>query len=138
MNLKYGFLVLIASASLMAAENPIKDCPETPNCVSTRALSPKRRIQPIILNGASSGFAAIASEVIAAMPRAKIVKATENYIHAEFTSNWLKFVDDFELFYDEEKKMIDMRSAARVGYYDFDVNLKRTKEFETGFLAKAK
>ena len=119
-------------------DNPIKECGDAPHCVSTKSSSPKRTIQPIIFNGAKSEFKQIAMAVIESMPRSKIVTADDNYIHAEFTSSMMKFVDDFELYFDENKKMIDLRSSARVGYYDFGVNLKRSKEFEIEFLKKTK
>ncbi len=140
MSLITGVFVFFSTSLINAASpgNPIKDCPEMPNCVSTRALSQKNRIQPIIFNGQKFEFKNLATAVIQSMPSSKIILSTENYIHAEFTSSMMKFVDDFELFYDEDKKMIDMRSAARVGYYDFDVNLKRSKEFEIGFLNRTK
>ena len=118
--------------------NPIKSCDDAPNCVSSKGVNPKRTIQPIIFYGGKSEFKHFATAIIQAMPRSKIVTADDNYIHAEFTSSMLKFVDDFELYYDESKKMIEMRSAARVGYYDFGVNLKRCKDFEIEFLKNTK
>jgi uncharacterized protein (DUF1499 family) len=59
------------------------------------------------------------------MKRAKVVTAEVRYLHVEFTSAVFRFVDDAEFFIDDAQKLIHMRSAARLGYYDFGVNRKR-------------
>lgn len=121
-----------------ASVNPIKDCGEAPHCVSTVATDKSKFIQPIIFNLSKEDFIRIATATIESMDNAKIVKTSDTYIHAEFTSSIMKFVDDFEVYYDAGKKMIDMRSTSRIGYYDFNVNLKRSKTFEKKFLENVK
>ncbi|MBN2243722.1 MAG: DUF1499 domain-containing protein [Acidobacteria bacterium] len=43
----------------------------------------------------------------------------------EYTSRLFRFVDDVEFYLDDERKVIDFRSASRTGYSDLGVNRKR-------------
>jgi uncharacterized protein (DUF1499 family) len=67
------------------------------------------------------------------MKRAKIVTIDDNYLHAQFTSAFFRFVDDVELYFDDMTKTIHMRSAARSGYYDFGVNRKRLEAIKAQY-----
>ena len=49
----------------------------------------------------------------------------EAYLHYEFTSRLLRFVDDVEFVFDDESKTIHFRSASRIGYGDYGVNRDR-------------
>ena len=69
------------------------------------------------------------------MNRVRVVKLEDNYIHAEFISFIFRFVDDVEFYFDDEQKLIQIKSASRVGYSDLGVNRRRIekirKQFET-------
>jgi len=45
------------------------------------------------------------------------------YLHAEYESDWLKFVDDIEVVIKDG--LIHLRSASRLGFSDMGVNAKR-------------
>ena len=66
--------------------------------------------------------------IVQSMPRSRIETSNDGYLHAEFRSLILGFVDDVEFLIDEPAGMIHFRSAARVGYADFGVNRRRMKE----------
>lgn len=70
---------------------------------------------------------------IQSMPRRKIVIATENYLHVEFSSAIFRFVDDVEFFLDDATQTIHFRSASRLGYSDLGVNRKRMEEIRRRF-----
>jgi uncharacterized protein (DUF1499 family) len=76
--------------------------------------------------------------IILSMPRAKIVSSSEDYIHAEFRSKLFRFVDDVEFYFDAPRKLIDFRSASRVGHSDLGVNRKRMEEIREKFIASGK
>ncbi len=61
------------------------------------------------------------------MKRSRIVISEKLYLHVEFTSAFFRFVDDVEFLLDDEKKLIHVRSASRVGNSDFGVNRKRRR-----------
>jgi len=65
---------------------------------------------------------------IAGLPRTKLVEEDEEYLHYEFTSRLLRFVDDVEFMLDDDSKTIHFRSASRVGYRDLGVNRNRMEE----------
>ena len=59
------------------------------------------------------------------MPGAAVVEERPGYLYAEFTTRWLRFVDDVEFLLDEPTAMIHLRSASRLGRRDFGVNRER-------------
>lgn len=66
--------------------------------------------------------------IVGILPRTKLVEETERYLHYEFTSFLLRFVDDVEFVFDEATKVIHFRSASRTGYSDLGVNRRRMEE----------
>ena len=72
-------------------------------------------------------------QVVSAMRRTRVVGATDDYLHVEFTSAVAGFVDDVEFYLDRTAQLIHVRSAARVGYYDFGVNRKRVEAIRAAF-----
>jgi uncharacterized protein (DUF1499 family) len=100
-------------------------CPDSPNCVSSQSSDQSHAIEPLLYKGTPSEARTHLLAVIKGMKRANIVTEQENYIHAEFTSAIFRFVDDAEFYIDDTQKVIHVRSAARLGYYDFGVNRRR-------------
>jgi uncharacterized protein (DUF1499 family) len=66
------------------------------------------------------------------MDRVRILEADQENIRAEFRT-LLGFVDDVEFRFDRENGAILMRSASRVGYWDFGVNRRRLEEIRKRF-----
>jgi uncharacterized protein (DUF1499 family) len=108
-------------------------CPDSPNCVSSQATDEKHRIEALRYDGAKEEARERLLKVIKGMERSRIITDDGHYIHAEFTSAFFRFVDDGEFLFDDTGKMIHMRSAARLGYYDFGVNRKRLEAIRLGF-----
>lgn len=54
-------------------------------------------------------------------------------MHAEFTSALFGFVDDVEFLIDDTAKVIHVRSASQVGYYDLGVNRQRVNNLRSRF-----
>jgi uncharacterized protein (DUF1499 family) len=108
-------------------------CPDSPNCISSQSKDPKHAIAPIRYEGTAEKSRELLIKTVLGMKRSRIVTAGELYIHAEFTSAIFRFVDDVEFLFDDEKKLIHVRSASRVGYSDFDVNRKRVEDIRTRF-----
>jgi uncharacterized protein (DUF1499 family) len=74
-------------------------------------------------------------QVLAGLPRTRVVKEEPGYLHAECRSLVFRFVDDVELEIDEAAKVVHFRSASRLGRSDFGVNRKRMEEIRRAFLA---
>ena len=58
-------------------------------------------------------------------PRTEIVEFDGDYLHAEATSRWMKYVDDLEVSFLTESNILSIRSESRVGESDLGVNQKR-------------
>jgi uncharacterized protein (DUF1499 family) len=56
-----------------------------------------------------------------------IVTATDTYIHVECKSRIFRFIDDLELYFTSPSGIISIRSASRVGYWDFGANRRRVE-----------
>jgi uncharacterized protein (DUF1499 family) len=103
-------------------------CPSSPNCVSTQALDEGHAIAPIRYRKPRVEAKEALKEFIRSLPRTKLVVEDESYLHYEFTSLLLRFVDDVEFLFDDETKTIHFRSASRTGYGDLGVNRKRMEQ----------
>ena len=64
----------------------------------------------------------------------EIVTDHENYLHAEFTSLIMRFVDDVEFFSIAEEQVIHVRSASRLGSSDLGANRRRVEGLRTKLL----
>lgn len=103
----------------------LADCPASPNCVATQSGGLNQRMTPLGFQGSPQAAMERLRSIVAGMPRAKIVSASDNYLHAEFTSALFRFVDDVEFLVDPEAKQIHFRSASRIGYSDLGANRRR-------------
>ena len=108
-------------------------CPDTPNCVSSQSIKKSDYIDPIHWPQNVPDIKNILFDTINAMKRTRIVSHDKNYVHVEFTSALLRFVDDVEFLIDEKNRTIHVRSASRVGYSDLGVNRKRVEKIRKTF-----
>ncbi len=112
-------------------------CPDSPNCVSSQAAEARHFIEPLGFSGVGPQAFKILKEIISDLPNTRITESTDTYLHAEFRTRWLKFTDDVDAIVDEERKIIEIRSASRIGYWDLGTNRRRV-ELIRGLLAKQK
>jgi uncharacterized protein (DUF1499 family) len=105
----------------------LQPCPDSPNCVSSLSSDPRHRVAPIVYTGSSAEARERLLGVIRSMPRAHIRSHEGPRLRVEFTSAVFRFVDDVEFFIDEAEKVIHVRSASRVGYWDLGANRRRVE-----------
>jgi uncharacterized protein (DUF1499 family) len=110
---------------LGVTEGKLAPCPVTPNCVSSQSQDTAHFIEPLSYQGSGEKAIEQLAKIIAAQPRAKIIKQESNYLYAEFSSQWMGFVDDVEFYLNPSKNAIDVRSASRLGESDLNVNRQR-------------
>ena len=120
----------------------LKPPSSTPNSVSSQASlypdHPQRayaEIAPLPLNGVASASLDRIASFIESMEGGKIVKREPGYIYAQFTTRLMKYVDDVEFWYDPSAKVIQVRSASRLGSSDLGVNRKRIEAIRQKFNA---
>ena len=109
----------------------LASCPSSPNCVSTQAQDSGHTIAPFLYRKPRAEAKEVLKHTIRSLPRTKLVEEDESYLHYEFTSLLLRFVDDVEFVFDDESKTIHFRSASRVGYGDFGANRRRMEEIRS-------
>jgi uncharacterized protein (DUF1499 family) len=115
---------------------------KTPNSVSSQAdlwvqhpMQDYARIAPLALQGSGSDTLAKIARIVEAMPGAQVVERRDDYLYVRFTTRWMKFVDDAEFWFDPQNKVVQLRSASRVGRKDFDVNRQRIEAIRQALLA---
>jgi uncharacterized protein (DUF1499 family) len=106
--------------------------------VSSLEPAGARHVEPFPYRETQAEARAQLIDTILSMPRAKMVVAEGNYLQVEFRSALFRFVDNVEFLFDGGNKVIHVRSASRVGYYDFGVNRRRVEELRKRFMAVGK
>lgn len=115
-------------SNLGPVEGRLAPCPASPNCVATQSGEGNQRMEPLRVAGPPAAAMERLNKIIAAMPRTRIVRSTDDYLHAEFTSGLFRFVDDVEFLIDPAAQVIHFRSASRVGYSDLGANRRRMED----------
>lgn len=114
-------------------QSRFKACPDTPNCVSSRAEAGSHHIEPIGYQGSTESARKRLLEVVAEFSNARVLHSENDYLHLVFTTQLFRFQDDVEFEFDDRQKLIHMRSASRTGHYDFGVNRRRLESIRQKF-----
>ena len=150
--LKTVFLVLLLLAVLVALsaqfgllggrmpndlgtrDGRLKPPSMTPNSVSSQARlypdHPQRayaQIEPFPVTDGGPQTLQRLRRIVEDMEGAKVVKADPGYLYVQFTTRWMRFVDDCEFWFDPRAGVVHVRSASRVGRKDFGVNRARVE-----------
>jgi len=127
-----GALAGCASPQLISSDGQLADC-SLPRCVSSGATDPDRRVEPLRYEGSRESARLALLRIIGSMEGAKLVEQREDYIHAEFTTRVMRYVDDLELLFPRGERLVQLRSSSRLGYYDFDTNRERVEAIRAQF-----
>lgn len=119
-------------ANLGVKNSRLAPCPPSPNCVCSQGADPAHFIAPLRCQNSPAAAMADLKQVLARQKRVTIITANDNYLYAEFRSQWFRFVDDVE-FLIETNGVIQVRSASRVGYSDLGVNRNRIESLRHQF-----
>ena len=110
----------------------LKPCSFWSNCVSSRAdARPRHRIEPFAISGDPAAAFARLKTLVEETPRAEIVTATDDYLHAVCRTP-RGFADDLECHLSPEEGVIHVRSASRFGIGDMGVNRERVEALRRG------
>jgi len=132
-------LILITVVYMVIANNIIpknigvKDgslskMPNSPNAVSSTTTDESKYVEPLKYLNDFKYSKEVIVKIINEYPRAEIITNDDKYIHAVFTTPTMKFNDDVEFYFDDENKVIQFRSASRIGYSDNGLNRERYNE----------
>tara|TARA_Y100000766_G_C18867779_1_gene586679 strand:+ start:116 stop:499 length:384 start_codon:yes stop_codon:yes gene_type:complete len=126
--MKILFAVILISvnfifpSSSLASHVDLKPCIEVAHCVK----------EEWNINNIEEPFTKIKT-IIEKTPRTEIVEIDDDYLHAESTSKWMKYVDDLEVSYIPDEYKLIIRSESRVGESDLGVNQKRVDLLKSMF-----
>ncbi len=127
----FTLVILMASIATAAPEPLLPDCPSSPNCVSSLATE-SRFIEPFGFTGDAAAALARLRDVLAKRADTRIVAADAGRLQVEFRT-FLGFVDDGLFVLDPLNRVIQVRSAARAGYWDLGKNRRRMEEIRREF-----
>lgn len=112
--------------TLGAIDGQLRRCPNAPKCVSSQQQG-KHGIAPLDTKGQGVDAFNRLVTIIDALDNATLVTRRDDYLHAEFSTQTLGFVDDVECLLSDDGSRIDVRSCSRLGYSDWGVNRKRVE-----------
>lgn len=124
--------------NLGIADGKLASCGRRLNCVSSQAdpADAQRYVAPLPFKGGAAEAIATARRAVESMPRARVVRAEGNYLHAEFRSKLMGYVDDVEFAFDAAAGLLHVRSASRLGRRDFDVNRERVEALRARIIGR--
>lgn len=119
-------------------DGQFKACSWKPNCVSSTAdkADATHYIAPFKLSDDLSEDWRKVRAHIANIRNASVVLERPGYIHVEFRSERMGFIDDVEFAIDHKNSVVQVRSASRLGIRDFDVNRKRIEAIRAAVSGK--
>lgn len=123
---------LFATTNLQASsETTLPPCPAKPNCVSSQATD-SHRIEPLTISGNPEIAFGELRTLLARRSDTRVISADDTTIRVEFRT-MLGFVDDGLFVLDSANGRIQVRSAARLGYWDMGKNRSRLEEIRQSF-----
>lgn len=143
LGLRGRIIVMIILSSLLAAcageppanlgvkEGCLTACPSSPNCVSSQTSDERHRIAPLSLNGDPDAEFARLKQILARRNDTKFIEESSVYLRVELRTTL--FVDDGEFLLDRVGRVINVRSASRLGYSDLGKNRSRMEEIRRAF-----
>jgi uncharacterized protein (DUF1499 family) len=142
-------LFIVGQLGLLSGRQPqglgvrdgrLKPPSRTPNSVSSQAQlyadAPQKdyaTVAPLHYEGDAGTAIERLKRVVEGMPGAAVVTSRPDYLYAQFTTTWLKFVDDVEFWASPPEGVIHVRSASRIGRRDFGVNRARVEAIRAAF-----
>ncbi|MHB8623313.1 MAG: DUF1499 domain-containing protein [Sulfuricaulis sp.] len=110
----------------------LRPCPSTPNCVCSEDQGRPSFIEPLsIKDNPQRSWEKIKRAIRGMGGNIDIDK--DGYLRATFTTSIFRFMDDLELRMDERNRIIQIRSASRVGRSDLGTNRRRVKNLRARF-----
>ena len=137
-----ALVVLAGQAGLFKGQEPAKlgvqdgrlqPPRKTPNNVHSQAGSfgpafKHTLIEPLPVQTDGPATMARLRSLIDATPGTRVVKAEPDYLYVQYTTRWMKFVDDAEFWFDPAAQKVQVRSASRLGESDLGVNRARIED----------
>ena len=135
---RLGLFAGSAPTDLGLRDGKFKPPSKSPSSVSSQAdqwpdhpQQANAAIAPLALLGDGPATMARLAQLIEGMDGARIVERRSDYLYAQFTTRLMRFVDDTEFWLDPVARVVQVRSASRVGQKDLGVNRARVETIRT-------
>lgn len=137
-----GLFSSTAPTDIGVRDGRLKPPSATQNSVTSQAAlypdHPQRAdaaVAALALRGDGAATMVKLKTVVEALPGARVVKSTPDYLYAQVTTPVMKFVDDLEFWFDPAAQAVQVRSASRVGQSDMGVNRQRVEAVRAALAA---
>ncbi len=117
--------------NLGVRDGRLTDCPSSPNCVSSQAADEGHRIAPLVFNDDPAAAFVRLKQTLDRRADTTIIEERHGYLRVLFRTTL--FVDDGEFLMDDKQRLIEVRSASRLGYSDLGKNRCRLEEIRQQF-----
>ncbi|MDB4837280.1 DUF1499 domain-containing protein [Marinomonas sp.] len=116
-----------ATNELGVMDGLLKNCPSTPNCVSSQSdiADSEHYAEPIVYSGSRKETQLLIESYMLNQGDARMISSELGYVYFEVKSKLIGYIDDVEFYLPEGDSVVHFRSASRVGYSDRGVNLER-------------
>lgn len=111
----------------------LRACPPSPNCVSSEQPDAGVFVEPLKVMTTADDAWRNAKKVITDNG-GMVMNERKGYLHAQFVTSFMRYIDDIELRLDENQRVIHIRSASRVGHSDMGANRARVTKIRMAFL----
>lgn len=109
----------------------LTECPGSPNCVSSLAMDEGHRIAPLVFSDDPAPAFTHLKQMLGRRGDTTVIEDRPGYLRVEFRTTL--FVDDGEFLLDDQQRLIQVRSASRLGYSDLGKNRSRLEEIRQQF-----
>jgi uncharacterized protein (DUF1499 family) len=116
-------------------EGRLIPCQWTPNGVSSESTDPVHHIDPLVFSGSAEQAWEVLKEVIV-REGGTIQDEQAEYLWSTFLIPLFGYVDDVEFRLAPDEGVVHVRSSARFGWYDLNVNRTRVEQLRAS-LGKA-
>ncbi|WP_348674444.1 DUF1499 domain-containing protein [uncultured Abyssibacter sp.] len=121
-------------SNLGVHDGRLAECPRAPKCVSSQATTRRHAIAPLPLRGTVQASMQRLVDLLLEWPEAELITEQPGYLHAEFTTALLGFVDDVEFLPTPDEGVVHVRSCSRLGYSDLGTNRSRIESIRDAYL----
>ena len=113
----------------------LRPCPGTPNCVCSESDGVGEKVAPLSFTGSPEGAWSAIRKVVGELG-GTVRDESGGYLWSTFMVPVLGFTDDVEFRLDASAKLIQVRSASRLGYSDLGVNRTRVEQIRAAFASE--
>lgn len=128
-------LVSTRPDTLGVSNGKLSPCPSYPACVSSQSAEndTDHYVKPIGNDVSVAAAKQKIEEIAGQLAGAVLIESTDQYLNYEIKVAPFGFVDDLEFYFHGDNLPIEVRSSARVPYYDFNVNRDRVESIRSAF-----